>query len=172
MPEDARIGRVVRFREAGGTLGEAAVILDGLPAQAGALRARIGPDGALYVGTTAFEPRDADNLGSYAGKVLRFTSAGATPPDNPFRASPVFSFGHRGRLDFDWEPATSTLWQVETVPGGVSLGRSDSGRPAAAFGVPGGYSGCGRRVPRRRHARRVARTACFSRRPTRSASTG
>ena len=41
--ESAALGRVVRFREAGGTLGEAAVVLDGLPAQAG----------ALYVGTLA-----------------------------------------------------------------------------------------------------------------------
>jgi glucose/arabinose dehydrogenase len=139
----SRIGRVVRFREADGTLGEAAVVLDGLPAQAGALRTRIGPDGALYVGTTTLEPRDADNLASYAGKVLRFTTAGATPPDSPFRASPVFSFGHRGRLDFDWEPASSTLWHVETDPGGVSLGRSDSGRPAARLAFLEGVQAAG-----------------------------
>jgi glucose/arabinose dehydrogenase len=123
-----RIGRVVRFREAGGTLGEPAVMLDDLPAQAGAPRTRIGPDGALYVGTTALNPRDADDLGSYAGKILRFTTAGVVPLDNPFRFSPVFSFGHRGRLDFDWEPVNKGLWHVETDPGGVSLGRPNSER--------------------------------------------
>jgi len=124
----SRIGRVVRFREVGGMLGEPAVIFDDLPAQACAPRTRIGPDGALYVGTTALDPRDADDLGSYAGKILRFTTAGVTPLDNPFRLSPVFSFGHRGRLEFDWEPVTKGLWHVETDPGGVSLGQPDSDR--------------------------------------------
>jgi hypothetical protein len=126
--EGARIGRVVRFREAGGKLGEPAVILDGLPAQADAPLARIGPDGALYVGTAALDPRDAGDLGSYAGKVLRFTSSGGTPADNPFRASPVYSFGHRGRPGFDWEPADGGLWHVEADADGVSLSRQDSGR--------------------------------------------
>jgi glucose/arabinose dehydrogenase len=124
----SRIGRVVRFREVGGRLGERAVILDGLPAQSRAPRVRIGPDGALYVGTTALDPRDADDLGSYAGKILRFTTAGVTPLDNPFGFSPVFSFGHRDRLDFDWEPATRGLWYVETDPGGVTLGHPSSAR--------------------------------------------
>jgi len=123
----SRIGRVVRFREVGGILGEPAVILDGLPAQSRAPRTRIGPDGALYVGTAALNPRDADDLGSYAGKILRFTTAGVTPLDNPFRFSPVFSFGHRGRLDFDWEPVNKGLWSIETDPGGVWLGRPNSG---------------------------------------------
>ena len=139
----SRLGRVVRFREAGGTLGEAAVVLDGLPARAGVLRTRIGPDGGLYIGTTAVESRDADDVGSYVGKILRVTASGAAPPDNPFRASPVFSFGHRGRLDFDWEPATSALWHVETVTGGVSLGRPGSGRPAARWAFLEGIQATG-----------------------------
>jgi len=60
----SRIGRVVRFREVGGILGEPAVILDGLAAQSRAPRIRIGRDRALYVGTAALNPRDADDLGS------------------------------------------------------------------------------------------------------------
>jgi len=63
----SRIGRVVRFREAGGTLAEAAVILDGLPAQAGVMRTRIGPDGALYVGPAA-NGRFADAVFRVSGK--------------------------------------------------------------------------------------------------------
>ena len=125
----ARVGRVVRFREAGGTLGERAVILDGLPAGERAPRIRFGPDGALYVGTTAVDTRDADDLGSYGGKILRFTAAGGTPSDNPTGSSPVFSFGHRGRLDFDWEPASQGLWSVEAGQQGVLLRRTDAGSP-------------------------------------------
>ncbi len=123
--EGSRVGRVIRFREVGGILGESAVVLDGLPAEAGAPRAKFGPDGALYVGTAAPDSKEAGDLGSYSGKLLRFTADGMTPPDNPIRHSPVFSAGYRGRLDFDWEPATKTLWDVETNPDGVSLGRAD-----------------------------------------------
>jgi glucose/arabinose dehydrogenase len=123
-----RAGRVVRFREVGGVLGEPAVIVDGLPAEVSAPRIRIGPDGALYVGTVAHDPRDAGDLGSYAGKILRFTTTGGTPPDNPYRSSPVFSSGHLGRVDFDWEPATRDLWHAEPGPAGVSLGQPGSDR--------------------------------------------
>lgn len=127
--EGSRTGRVVRFREVGGILGEAAVVVDGLPAQSGTLKTRIGPDGALYVGTTAFDPRDADDLGSYAGKILRFTTTGAAPSDNPVRFSPVFSSGYRGRLDFDWDPAKKSLWGTEADPTGMSLVSIEAGRP-------------------------------------------
>ena len=128
----ARAGRVVRLREAGGTLGEAAAVISTACRRVErAPRIRFGPDGALYVGTTAVDTRDADNLGSYAGKILRFTAAGGTPSDNPTRSSPVFSSGHRGRLDFDWEPASQGLWSVEAGPRGVLLRRADSGSPGA-----------------------------------------
>jgi glucose/arabinose dehydrogenase len=129
--EGSRVGRVVRFREVGGVLGERAVILDGLPAEAGAPRAKFGPDGALYVGTAALDSKEAGDLGSYSGKLLRFTADGMTPPDNPIRFSPVFTLGHRGRLDFDWEPLTRSLWDVETDGGGVTLGRANSERQRA-----------------------------------------
>ena len=120
-----RVGRVVRFREVGGTLGEAAVLVDGLPVQSGAPRVRIGPDGALYVGTDALDPENADDLGSQGGKILRLTVQGGVPPDNPFGSSPVFSAGHSGRVGFDWDPDTRVMWHVEANPGGVSLGRQD-----------------------------------------------
>jgi quinoprotein glucose dehydrogenase len=118
-----RVGRVVRLRELGGTLGEAAVIVDGLPVRSGAPRTRIGPDGSLYVGTEALGAQEADELSARGGKILRFTLRGGVPPDNPFGQSPVFSAGHRDRVDFDWDPGTKAMWYVESDPGGVSLGR-------------------------------------------------
>ena len=128
----SQAGRVVRFREVDGTLGEPAVILSGIPSNGGsAPRIRIGPDGALYVATTALDLAEADNLASYAGKILRFAAAGGTPSGNPSRASPVFSSGHRGRwLDFDWEPETGALWSVEPGASGVSTGRAGIARLA------------------------------------------
>jgi glucose/arabinose dehydrogenase len=86
----------------------------------------------LYVGTTADSSRNADDLGSYAGKILRFTTAGDALAGGPIGSSPVISFGHRGpRLDFDWDPATGSMWSVETSAGGVSLGRTLAGSPGA-----------------------------------------
>jgi len=126
--DGARIGRVVCFRETGGTLGDPAVVLDGLPAEAAAPRIGIGLDGVIYVAAAAFDPIDADDLGSYAGKILRFSVSGATPADNPIPSSPVFSFGHRGRLAFDWEPASQHLWYVEAEDGGVAVGQTNRGR--------------------------------------------
>jgi len=116
----------VRFREVGGILGEPAIILDDLPAESAAPRIRIGRDGALYAGTVAVDPRDSEDLGSYAGKILRFTTDGATPADNPRAPSPVFSSGHTGRLDFDWEPGSEVMWSVGMNEAGVSLERTGS----------------------------------------------
>ena len=148
------------------------VILDNLPAEVRAPRTRIGPDGALYVGTTARNPRDAENLSSEAGKVLRFTTAGLMPLDNPLRFSPVYSFGHRGRLDFDWEPSTGELWHVETDPGGRIAGAHGRQATGRAPGVHRGYRDHEHRVPGRRRTRRLARIACFSHRRKHPASTG
>jgi glucose/arabinose dehydrogenase len=126
-----RIGRIVRFRETGGRLVEPAVVLEGLPADAWPPRLRTGPDGALYVATPAAGPEDADDLGSYAGKILRFAATGGTPADSPFRSSPVFSLGHEGATDFDWEPSSNALWYAESSGGGVEVGRTRPGsRPS------------------------------------------
>ncbi len=125
--DGARTGRVVRFRETGGTLGEPAVIVDSLPAASAAPRMRIGADGKIYVGTTTADASESDDLGSDAGKILRFNLDGTTPADNPVSSSPVFSFGYPGRFDFDWDPAGGNPWYVETTDAGAFLGRSEAG---------------------------------------------
>ncbi len=129
--DGSRTGRVVRFREVGGALGEAAVVVDGLPRVVRAPLLRFGPDEALFIATDAGDARDASDLGSLAGKVLRFTASGATPRDNPLGTSPVFAAGLRGRHDFDWARATGALWHLEEDADGVFLRRS----PGAAQDV-------------------------------------
>src|SRR5690606_12604032 len=55
----------------------------------------LGPDGHLWIGTgDAFEPTNAAVEDSLNGKVLRITSDGEVPADNP-GGSPIFSSGHR-----------------------------------------------------------------------------
>jgi len=77
--------------------------------EAGTPRLRIGADGAIYIAAGARNASDADSLGSYAGKVLRFTPDGAAPNDNPVRGSPVFSIGYAGRLDLAWSRPACAL---------------------------------------------------------------
>lgn len=109
------VNRVVRYRETAGALGEPVVLLDNIPA--GGVhdggRLRFGPDGLLYIttgdaGTTSF----AQDVASYAGKILRLNRDGSTPRANPFR-SPVFTVGHRNPQGLDWHPTTGDLWEDE-----------------------------------------------------------
>jgi quinoprotein glucose dehydrogenase len=59
-------------------------------------RIAFGPDGLLYItaGET-FKSGLAQDLDSLRGKILRVTSEGGIPLDNPFRGSPIYSYGHR-----------------------------------------------------------------------------
>lgn len=58
-------------------------------------RIRIGPDAHLWIGTgDAFEPSRAAAPDSLNGKILRITTDGTPPHDNP-SDSPIYSLGHR-----------------------------------------------------------------------------
>lgn len=108
------VNRVVRYREAGGRLGERAVLLDDIPANVihDGGRLRFGPDGLLYITTgDAANTSLAQDVASLAGKILRITRDGATPRDNPL-SSPVWSYGHRNPQGLDWHP-NGTLWAAE-----------------------------------------------------------
>jgi glucose/arabinose dehydrogenase len=126
----ARSGRILRFREAGGVLGEAAVLVDGLPAAVAAPWVAIGPDRTLYVGTSALDAEEALDLGSDAGKILRFALDGTIAAGNPVPSSPVFSFGFVRHSGLDADPGTGDLWFVEETSAGTKVGRAQAGRPA------------------------------------------
>jgi len=126
--------RVVRYRESGGRLGEAVVLLDDIPANTihDGGRLRFGPDGLLYITTgDAANEELAQDVASYAGKILRLNADGTTPRGNPF-GSPVYSYGHRNPQGLDWHPATGDLWaaehgatgndEINVVDGGANYG--------------------------------------------------
>ena len=115
LPGGGRENRVVRYREAGNTLGEPLVVLDRVNAADihDGSRIRFGPDGKLYVTMgDAATPSLAQDPASLNGKVLRLNDDGSVPVDNPF-SSFVYSIGHRNPQGLDWHPASGDLWQIE-----------------------------------------------------------
>jgi glucose/arabinose dehydrogenase len=105
---------VARYREAGNTLGDRVVLLDGVRATpenaSGALR--FGPDRKLYVVfNDGGDPSQAEDPASYNGKVLRL-NADATTPDDQRAYSPVFASGLRSPEGMGWTSA-GVLWLIQ-----------------------------------------------------------
>lgn len=113
--------RVVRFRDQGRTGSFDRIIFDHIPGARFHDGGRIGfgPDGMLYI--TAGENFHADlaqDLSSLGGKILRITPTGDIPADNPFKNSPVYSYGHRNPQGIAWQPDTGRLFESEHGPSG------------------------------------------------------
>jgi aldose sugar dehydrogenase len=116
----AAVNRVVRYREVSSRLVERVSIFDDIPAAQihDGGRLRFGPDDLLYVTTgDASNGSLAQDLASYAGKILRINRDGSTPRDNP-SVSPIYSSGHRNPQGLDWNPATGDIWASEHGPTG------------------------------------------------------
>jgi glucose/arabinose dehydrogenase len=123
---DGQQVRVVRFREAGGTLNDRKVIIEGIPAaqyHAGC-RLRFGPDAKLYITTGDATRRElAQQLNSLAGKTLRLNDDGSVPGDNPFVGQAnvrpeIWSYGHRNSQGLDFQSGTGLMFQTEHGPSG------------------------------------------------------
>ena len=150
LADGGAVNRVVRYREVNGTLGERVVLLDNIPAASihDGGRIRFGSDGLLYI--TAGDANNtglAQDLASYAGKILRVERDGRTPAGNPF-GSPVYSYGHRNSQGLDWHPQTGELWasehgqsgndEINVIRGGANYGwpRIEGGATMAGMETP------------------------------------
>ncbi len=113
--------RVIRLRDKGTEGVFDRVIIEGIPG--GRLhnggRIAFGPDGMLYItaGET-FNSQLAQDLGSLGGKILRVTPEGSVPEDNPFRGSPIYTYGNRNPQGLAWQPGTGKLFESEHGPSG------------------------------------------------------
>lgn len=89
-------------------------------------RIAFGPDGMLYItaGET-FSAELAQDLNSLGGKILRVTPEGDIPADNPFKNSPIYSYGHRNPQGLAWDTATGEMFESEHGPSGEYLQRAN-----------------------------------------------
>lgn len=105
---------VARFRDVSDTLGDRAVILDGVPAaRTPSAALRFGPDGKLYAAFDDAGDRTRRlDAGSFNGKVLRLNADGTTPADAA-GGSPVVAAGYGSPIAIDWDRVTGTLWVAD-----------------------------------------------------------
>lgn len=92
---------------------------------------------------------EAQNLANHLGKIVRITTDGAAPPDNPFigreGARPeIWSYGHRNPQSLAINPANNELWEIEHGPRGGDevniIGKGKNyGWPVIGYGID--YSG-------------------------------
>jgi glucose/arabinose dehydrogenase len=112
--------RVSRFTESENSVTDELILIDKIPGAAihDGGRIKFGPDGKLYITTgDAAKASLAQDLDSFAGKILRINSDGTIPIDNPFVGSPVYSYGHRNPQGLDWD-LSEKLVATEHDPSG------------------------------------------------------
>jgi len=126
---------------------------DGSPSSGNHFGCRIvqARDGNLFLTTgDHFRYRDdAQNLGNHLGKVIRVTTDGGVPPDNPFvkraGAKPeIWSYGHRNMQGAALDPQSGKLWTHEHgARGGDEVNIPEAGKnygwPVITLGID--YSG-------------------------------
>jgi glucose/arabinose dehydrogenase len=146
--------RLARFRAVGDTLGDRAILLDGIPAAAvrPAASLRFGPDAHLYLGLDdAGDIRASGDLGSFNGKMLRLNADATTPADQA-GASPIHAANVSSPRGFDWDRSGATMWIADAggqagqlqvvVSAGDSL-RGRRGETIARYSLPDGAIGSG-----------------------------
>jgi glucose/arabinose dehydrogenase len=105
-----------------------------------------GRDGNLFVtlGERFNHADQAQDISSHMGKVVRITTDGKAPPDNPFagrkEALPeIWSLGHRNMQGGTLHPGTGQLWTAEHGPrGGDEINLDEAGKnygwPKVSYG--------------------------------------
>jgi quinoprotein glucose dehydrogenase len=120
--------KVIRLKDNGHSGIFDKVIIENIPGGRAHNGGRIafGPDGMLYITTgETFKSNLAQNITSLGGKILRVTPDGDIPADNPFKNSPIYTYGHRNPQGLAWSPDTNELFESEHGPSGEYLQRGN-----------------------------------------------
>lgn len=117
------LNRIVKVKLVNGVWREQKELLSGIPGgrihEGG--RLAIGPDGMLYSTSGDANQRElSQNLSSYGGKVLRMTTSGMVPKDNPFKNSYVYAYGLRNSQGLAWT-SSGTLYASDHGPSGAPI---------------------------------------------------
>jgi glucose/arabinose dehydrogenase len=131
---------LARFREAGGTLADAAVLLDRIRAATPPRAAlRFGADDRLYAAFDAGgDVQRSDDLASLNGKVLRLNADGTTPRDQR-SATPVVSSGLVAPAGLAWIAGSRDPWVIDRRGDGSAQLREIGGNQRA-FRLPDGVT--------------------------------
>jgi glucose/arabinose dehydrogenase len=129
--------QVLRWTDAGGVGTNRTVVVDDLPVSTindgGDLC--FGTDGTLFVSVGDAEVPDAAQTdGALAGRVLRYTAAGAIPADNPVAGSPEWCRGLRNTFALAVHPVTGDLFGADNGP--ASDDELNYLQPGKNFGWP------------------------------------
>jgi len=117
------LNRIVKVKLVNGVWREQKELLSGIPGgrihEGG--RLAIGPDGMLYSTAGDTNRRElSQDLSSPGGKVLRMTTSGKVPADNPFKNSYVYAYGLRNSQGLAWTP-DGTLYASDHGPSGAPI---------------------------------------------------
>lgn len=107
LKDSSRYCRVIRYTYLKDSLVAPLVLLDNIPGNTGhnGSRITITPDKKLIMSTgDALDGRNAQNIYSLNGKILRINIDGTVPDDNPFPGNPVWSLGHRNVQGLVYSP--------------------------------------------------------------------
>jgi aldose sugar dehydrogenase len=113
--------RIARFRVVGDTLGERAILLDGIPRSAvqAAATLRFGPEAHLFVAfDDADDPRAAGDFGSFSGKLLRLNTDATTPRDRA-GLSPIYAPDLHAPRGAAWNESGTILWLLDSESDGA-----------------------------------------------------
>lgn len=114
--------QINRFEVQNGVLTNRKIILNGPSSNAGThfgCRLAFDQKGMLYA---SFGERRlwtlSQDVNLLHGKIVRLTEDGQIPSDNPNRASPIYSLGHRNPQGLEFDPRNGMLFSSEHGPSG------------------------------------------------------
>lgn len=117
------LNRIVKIKLTGGVWKEQKALLENIPGgtihEGG--RLAFGPDGLLYSTAGETNRRElSQDRASLGGKILRMTSDGAVPKNNPFKNSYVYAYGLRNSQGLAWT-SKGVLYASDHGPSGGAI---------------------------------------------------